>query len=329
MKKVLFIGDEESTFCMNDEKILSTQYDVDPLHISGVGRKMLIRLPFSIFNRLRKADLVYIWFGSTPAAIAVFMAKVLGKPSVIVAGGYDVANDPNLHYGLLNKRFLRYVPIFAFNHCDRVLAVSEFTKKEALQIIRDPNKIEVVPNGIDLSLFRVINKEGRNAIITVGNVNERTWVVKGFNNFIEVVKKAPDQHFILVGKVDRGIIKEVPENLELVGYRTGEDLVAILNRSKFYLQLSYRESFGVAVIESMACGCVPVVTNRGGLPEAVGDVGLTVEFGRWDRVIEAVRETYDGLMGVKARERVVQLYGIKTREKKVLKEIGSLLSKGL
>jgi glycosyltransferase involved in cell wall biosynthesis len=312
---------------VNDERILSTRHVVDPLHIPGVGRKMLVRLPFTIFRRLRKADLVYVWFGSVPAAIAVFMAKLLGKPSIIVAGGYDVANEPELNYGLLNKRFLRYVPIYAFNRCDKVLAVSEFTRKEALRIVRDGEKVKVVPNGIDLSLFQITRREGREAITTVGNVNRRTWVVKGFNNFIEVVRKTPDQHFILVGKVDPGIIDNVPENLELAGYRTGQDLVAILNRSKFYLQLSYRESFGVAVIESMACGCVPVVTDRGGLPEAAGPTGVTVEFGQWDRVAETVRGPYDPEKGVKARERVLELYDLRVRERNVLAEVEELLTK--
>ncbi|MHC1709834.1 MAG: glycosyltransferase family 4 protein [Methanomassiliicoccales archaeon] len=325
LKRVLFIGHRESTFCVNDENILSTRFEVDRLHVPAVGRKMLVVLPFTIFRRLRKADLVYVWFGSIPAAMAVFVAKLLGKPSIIVAGGYDVANDPALNYGLLNKRFLRFFPIYAFNRCDKVLAVSEFTRKEALCIVKDADKIDVVPNGIDTTRFRLTGEGERSAVATVGNVNRRTWVVKGFNNFIEVVKRTPDQHFILVGKVDPELLPVVPENLELAGYKSGDDLVAIYNRSKYYLQLSYRESFGVAVIESMACGCIPVVTDRGGLPEAVGDAGVTVAFGQWDKVVEAIGKDYDPAQGAKARERVVGLYDNKVREKMVLDAVeGSL-----
>jgi len=325
LKRILFIGHRESTFCVNDEMILKKEFEVIPLHIPAVGRKMLMRLPFQIFTRMRHCDLVYVWFGSIPAAMAVFVAKLLGKPSIIVAGGYDVANDPTLNYGLLNKKFLRHVPIYAFNKCDKVLAVSEFTKSEALRIVKNGDRVRTVPNGIDLSLFQITKGEGRDAITTVGNVNQRTWIVKGFNNFIEVVRRTPDQHFILVGNVDPGLIEDVPENLELAGYSSGLDLVAILNRTKFYLQLSYRESFGVAVIESMACGCVPVVTNRGGLPEAAGAAGLTVEFGQWDRVVEAIKGPYDPERGVEARERVLELYDLKVRERNVLAEIEELL----
>ena len=69
------------------------------------------------------------------------------------------------------------------------------------------------------------------------------------------------------------------------------------------LQLSRRESFGVGVIESMACGCIPVVTSIGGLPETVGNVGMTVEFNDWDGVVKAIEREYDPSKGASARKR--------------------------
>jgi len=326
LKRMLFIGHQESTFCVNDEKILAKGYEVSPLHIPAVGRKMLILLPLRIFKRLRHCDLVYIWFGSIPAAIAVFIAKLLGKPSIVVAGGYDVANEPDMNYGLLSKPLLRPFPKFAFNKCDIVLAVSDFTRQESLSIVRDGHKVITVPNGIDTSRFYIQEEMVRERVITVGNVNRRTWIIKGFNNFVDVARKCPGTKFVLVGKVEPGIIENKPENLELVGPRYGDELVRVLNSCKYYLQLSYRESFGVAVIESMACGCIPIVTDRGGLPEAVGDIGVTVPFGQWDKVAEAIQMEYDPFQGAMARKRVVQLYDMKVRERAVLDEVRKLLS---
>lgn len=326
MKKILFIGHRESSFCINDERLLAKEYTVIPLYIPAVGRRMLIRLPFTVLWRMLGCDMVYVWFGSIPAAIAVFIAKLLGKPSVVVAGGYDVANDPDMKYGLMSKKYLRIVPKFALNRCDRVIAVSEFIRKEALRIVHDEKKVRVVPNGIDTSQFRIKDNVERTAVTTVGNVNKQTWTVKGFNNFIEVAQRSPEQRFVLVGNIDPIINVEPLANLEMVGYRTGKDLINILNGSKYYLQLSYRESFGVAVIESMACGCIPVVTNKGALPEVVGDAGIIVEFGQWDKVIDLIAKDYDPAMGARARKRVVQLYDINVRERDILDLIQELLS---
>ncbi len=325
-KRILFIGFKGSSFCINDERILAKEYDVVPMYIPAIGRRILLRLPYAVFKKMLDCDLVYVWFGSVHAAIAVFIAKLLNRPSIVMAGGYDVANDPSIDYGLLNSRILRFAPIFAFNKCDKVMAVSDFTRTEALRIIRDGGKIEVVANGINTTSFRIMGGVERTTVTTVGDVNQRTFIVKGFNNFLEVVRRSPQQKFVLVGRIGPGVDVKPMDNLELMGYKTGDDLIRILNGSKYYLQLSYRESFGVAVIEAMACGCIPIVTDRGGLPEAVGNVGMVVEFGRWDSVIEAISEEYDPAKGIKARERVVELFDNNVREGAVLGIVSTLLA---
>ncbi len=38
----------------------------------------------------------------------------------------------------------------------------------------------------------------------------------------------------------------------------------------------WEEPFGIVVLEGLACGCVPLVTRSGGLPDAVGDCGVVV-----------------------------------------------------
>jgi glycosyltransferase involved in cell wall biosynthesis len=59
---------------------------------------------------------------------------------------------------------------------------------------------------------------------------------------------------------------------------TGElpEVVPLLQRARFYCQLSRREGFGVAVAEAMACKCVPMVSDSGALPEVVRQCGVIV-----------------------------------------------------
>jgi glycosyltransferase involved in cell wall biosynthesis len=96
-----------------------------------------------------------------------------------------------------------------------------------------------------------------------------------------------------------------------------------MRRAKVCCQLSYRESFGVAVLEAMACGCVPVVTRAGALPEVVGEAGHYVEY---DDVDATVREIRSALKadGKAATERS-RAFSAERREKGLVDAIDSVL----
>lgn len=307
-KSVLLIGLKGSSFCINDETILKKKFEVKSIYLSTSYLKELPQLVFSIFKELRCRDVVYIWFGDIWAVIGVFIAKLLGKKSIVVAGGYDVANEPSWNYGLMTRRLMRLAPILSFTNCDRILAVSGFTKRELLNIIPNDDKVTVLGNSIDVNHFVITKQTDRDRITTVGNVDQSKFVIKGFAYFLEVVKMLPHQKFMLVGKISPDVQMPDLKNLELVGPRYGKDLVNDLNSSKFYIQLGHRESFGVAVIEAMACGCIPIVSDSGGLPDTIGDAGVKIPFGSWEEVARAVDRDYDPIQGERARQWVVDHY---------------------
>jgi glycogen(starch) synthase len=65
-----------------------------------------------------------------------------------------------------------------------------------------------------------------------------------------------------------------------VGRRVGPELVSALNAHQVLVVPSvWEEPFGVVALEAMACGCVPLVTRSGGLPDAVGGCGMVVARG--------------------------------------------------
>ena len=70
------------------------------------------------------------------------------------------------------------------------------------------------------------------------------------------------------------------EQVGLLGTRTGEDLVEALNRHRILVVPSrYNEPFGIVALEGIACGCVVVGSEGGGLKEAIGPCGETFRNG--------------------------------------------------
>jgi glycosyltransferase involved in cell wall biosynthesis len=67
------------------------------------------------------------------------------------------------------------------------------------------------------------------------------------------------------------------ERVWFAGPMKGEQLAGTLNAHRALVVPSvWEEPFGVVALEGLACGCVPIVTRSGGLPDAVGRCGIVV-----------------------------------------------------
>jgi len=85
---------------------------------------------------------------------------------------------------------------------------------------------------------------------------------------------------------DRKKLEELAHNLGVAsrvvftGVLEGMSLVSRLNRHRYMIVPSlWEEPFGNVALEGMACGCIPIVSDSGGLPEAIGDAGLVFASG--------------------------------------------------
>jgi glycosyltransferase involved in cell wall biosynthesis len=59
---------------------------------------------------------------------------------------------------------------------------------------------------------------------------------------------------------------------------------------------SWEEPFGIVALEGMACGCIPIVSNSGGLPEAIGDAGIVFEKKNADSLFNTICETENDVL---------------------------------
>ncbi len=284
-KKILFIYTNFSTFVKTDFEILSevhsvTRYQFKPVKgLIKTSWQMLRQMFFLLFN-LWKFDVVFIWFADYHSFFPILFAKVMGKKSFVVIGGYDVANIPEWKYGVFTNRLRSFCAACSMRTCSLNLAVSRYVERKARRIA-PKNKIKLIYNCVNLQDTLQENIEKENLVITVGLIDsERSFYLKGIDSFIETAKLLPQIQFMIIGmsvETQKSILQENPENLKIVGLVKHEDLVSYYKRAKVYCQLSRSESFGVAVVEAMSFGCIPVVTNVGGLPELIGKSGKIVK----------------------------------------------------
>lgn len=308
---------------MNDIKILEKLGKVRKLHY--IGKR---RLP-ALSNALARSDFVYCWFVLGYATSSVLLSTTMRKKSILVAGGWDVIYLPEIGYGAMRNEKRIKKTKYALHNADRVLAVSESTRKEVLQWVdRD---VDVVYNSVATDKYRP-KGEKKNLVVTVGAIDTLVrFKKKGIETLLDVATRMPDVDFAILGgnssEWDKRLREMAPRNMTITGRVTDDRLLSYLQDAKVYAQLSYHESFGVALAEAMSCACIPVVTKRFALPEVVGDTGFYVEYDAVDETVKAIRKALEATNGERCRRRIVDNFSVENREREVLRIIQEVMSR--
>lgn len=316
--KVAFVYYSFSSFIKSDYEVLSKHFNVNKINYRRVWDA------FRIMIAVLKSDVSFSWFAGGHAFLMVLFSKIFRKKSIVIAGGGDVAAVPEIDYGGMRKnKRSRFFAKFVLKHANIVLAVSNFTKDEVLKYTK-PKILKVVCNGVDAEKFGSSDKK-ENLVMTIASGFGSVIKLKGLDTFVKATAYLPEVNFIVLGlsEGDRAILKSLnpPENIEFLGYSPQEELIGYYQKAKVYCQLSYRESFGMALVEGMACECIPIVTDRGALPEVVGDTGFHVPYGNPKATAEVIRKALNSNRGEEARERIKNMFSIERREKDLIEII--------
>ena len=183
---------------------------------------------------------------------------------------------------------------FGIEKSDYVTAVSNALADQTMELIKADKEIHTVYNFIDENVYKTrenqsLKKElglkGEKVLIHVSNFRE----VKRVQDVVHVfnlVKKEMPAKLLLVGDgPEMGMICDLVDRLGLqddvlfLGKQDNvEDLYAI---SDLMLLLSSKESFGLVLLEAMACGVPCIGTGIGGIPEVIehGKTGYICELG--------------------------------------------------
>lgn len=312
--RILFVHNAVQSFVRIDRDLLAERHDLTEINFRwrpGTLAQVLRLLPH--------CDMVFGWFASHHTFLPATLGRLLGKKVVICASDYDIANEPAMNYGSMRGGVRKFVNNQIFGAADVVITPSEFSRQLALRntnLARKPDKLKVIPHGIPTVPAPTGSKVPH--VATVSSLDRLSNWRKGINTFVEMSRYIPDITCDLIGKATDDSIDELrakaSANVVFHGRLSDRERDSILASAGAYAQLSYMEGFGVAVIEAMLQECVPVVTNRGALPEVVGDCGVYVPYQDPAAAAEGVRKAVSmPQLGKAARDRVLSLFTMERR----------------
>lgn len=334
-KKILIISpSSKSPFVRNDAQILSREFPTEILGVDTLPFPRKLVLLWRLLGELLNDEIlmVVMWF-SVPvyAPFVVILCKLFRKKIVVITGGYDTTYVPVIDWGEMKTWWKRLAQRFALAYTDLVLPFSEFSKQDVLKYAR-PKNVKVLHFGVDAEHFKPGGTREPLVVSVCFQINAETMIQKGLHTMIEAARLVPEAKFVLIGQVsDDPVMNEIrrtaPANVHFQNeFTTPEALLRFYQRATVYVQVSAHEGFGIANVEAMACGCIPVVTNATALPEVVGDAGFFVPFNDVPATAEAIKRALASPeLGRKARQRVVEHFKPESREGALLSEVRTLL----
>ncbi|MDE0017260.1 MAG: glycosyltransferase family 4 protein [Candidatus Poribacteria bacterium] len=205
---------------------------------------------------------------------------------------------PRGHGGHAINSMLRHYA--AMRDYDGFTAPSDYVRDFYSQYVWDPSFFNTLPNGVDSTLFKPMEKmvakreiaaevgdDRIEMVPTVGYLS-RVQSEKGASVYLKLAELNPHLIFLIAGpNMGRYASRKLPDNLVYIGFHPRERLPLIYNAFDVYcfMSMSGEETFGLTVLEAMACGVPPVVPNFDGVPSVVGDAGLVANAENFDQDI--------------------------------------------
>ena len=287
-------------------------------------------------RRLRRQfdfDLIDAHFGFPDGVAAVLLGYWFGRPVTVTLRGSELE--------MVRYRTRRIVLAWALNRADRIIAVSTELARLAVELGVSPERVRVIGNGVDLTLFQPIDRkvarralnipEAAPLIVAVGHLAR----VKGFDLVLRAMPAIASAHaglrFVIVGGAAASsgdypayLSAEVArlnlsDQVTITGAVAPARVALWLSAADLFILASEREGSPNALREALACGC-PVVSSDVGdarellsagaglvvvdrtRPEQWEKAVLTALDTRWDRA--AIRAEAEQHTWTRVAERV-------------------------
>ena len=219
-------------------------------------------------------DLLHVHY-AIPHSISALLAQQMLAPSrrlpfITTLHGTDitlVGTDPS------------YFPItrFSIEKSDGVTAISNDLREDTIRTFGVKNEIRVIHNFVNCETYSPVPEERSKTPLLIHLSNFRP--VKRVLDCVRIlaeVRKSVDARLMMVGDgPERGPAERLASELGVSGaidFMGKQDHVErLIRKAHVLLMPSEMESFGLAALEAMACGVVPVGTRVGGVPELISD----------------------------------------------------------
>jgi glycosyltransferase involved in cell wall biosynthesis len=193
-------------------------------------------------------------------------------PTIVTVHDLAVLRHPDA-FPLWTRLYGRTALRWTIRAADRVITVSEFSKREVIELADvDPERIDVVPNAVERVFTAAGPAADGNYVLAVGTVEPR----KNLARVIEATRRVGVE-LRIVGDPGWGDVPVAGDHVRRLGFVPDEELASLYRGARCLAFPSIYEGFGIPAAEAMACGTPVVTTRASAMAEVVGEAGVLVD----------------------------------------------------
>lgn len=293
-----------------------------------------------VINR-EELDVLHVHY-AIPHAVCAILAKQMSKRDVkiittlhgtdITVLGYDPSLTDAIRFGI--------------EQSDLVTAVSKSLIEQTYDLIQPEKKIEAVYNFIDQRVYKKIDssylreeyeiRPEEKIVIHVSNFRAVKRVTDVIKTFAKINEKIPAKLLLVGDGPEMTVVCHLVDELglrdQVLFLGKQDNLEELYSISDLMLLLSEKESFGLVLLEAMACGVPCIGTNVGGIPEVItnGETGFICEVGDIDEIAEkALLLLTDGTLHQRVSQNALAEVNKRFHADRIVKEYENLYFEAL
>jgi glycosyltransferase involved in cell wall biosynthesis len=271
----------------------------------GAGRwtalPLMVSHALAVARIARGCDLIHAnWTFS--AFAARLGAPIHRRPVVCTVQGSDI-------YRAARIPLANFLARRALHGARKVIALSASLAEGAVRLGADPDRITVIPNGVDAKRFYPNGIPRESVLLFAGSLIER----KGLRTLLaameQIRRRHPGHRLVLIGDgPERSKLESqardfgIGESVFFTGSLSPAEVARWMRRAELFILPSLEEGQGVALLEALASGTPCIAGRAGGIPEVISpEWGELVEPGN----AQALANSISGLIGAPLRRQAM------------------------
>ena len=267
--------------------------DSKNVHIIEIGSNFYpLWEQFSLPRAVNQLNLDLLHCTSNTAPIRCKVPLILTLHDIIFLEPRDKSNKS--FYQDMGWRYRRFVVPRILKKCKRIITVSDFEFNNIITKLQIPEeKMVMIYNGYN-KWFRPVEDteliyqqyiEEPGYFFFLGNTDPKKNTERTLIAYSKYLEMSDVKRKLLMADLDRGYLDEIidrndigniRDHIVMPGYIKNADLPYIYNNAFAFLYTSLRESFGIPLLEAMACGTPVITSNTSSMPEIGGSEVIMV-----------------------------------------------------